>query len=148
MMTAKEKIEIAIEVLNKYKLNGGEAIVESLSLILLGLKEVSTSSTEKEKTYFHLELRDKEGNVISTSNNHKTFLSAITTAGLREVYKLGLSHGTRPFLTEKPAKESTNKYVAVDEGLYMYKVGSAKSMKPLLDKISEALGLGWTVSLT
>ena len=136
-MTAKEKIEIAIEVLNKYKLNGGEAIVESLSLILLGM-----NSTEKEKTYFHLELRDKEGNVISTSNNHKTFLSAITTAGLREVYKLGLSHGTRPFLTEKPAKESTNKYVAVDEGLYMYKVGSAKSMKPLLDKISEALGLG------
>ena len=68
MMTAKEKIEIAIEVLNKYKLNGGEAIVESLSLILLGMKEVSTSSTEKEKTYFHLELRDKEGNVISTSN--------------------------------------------------------------------------------
>ena len=142
-MTAKEKIEIAIEVLNKYKLNGGEAIVESLSLILLGM-----NSTEKEKTYFHLELRDKEGNVISTSNNHKTFLSAITTAGLREVYKLGLSHGTRPFLTEKPAKESTNKYVAVDEGLYMYKVGSAKSMKPLLDKISEAFGLGWTVSLT
>ncbi len=48
MMTAKEKIEIAIEVLNKYKLNGGEAIVESLSLILLGMKEVSTSSTVKE----------------------------------------------------------------------------------------------------
>lgn len=141
----KEKLEVAIEVLKKYKIEGSEPIVEALSEKLAVIIERNLNRIRQGG--HHISIIDKNGDIISTSNNRDTFLMVIKTAGFQDVKNLGIEINSRPFITDSPDPKLKKKYRSIGNGMYIYKVITAKSMKPIIETICDKLGLSWTVYL-
>lgn len=148
-LNAKEKLQISIDTLRKYNLNGSESIIESLSLILRGMEEAETevSNTAIKKERFHIILKDRNNKRISKSANPKTLEMAVLLAGLSKVRDLNIKFFDHPFITDAPTKNDKNKYRLIGDNLYIRKIDSAKLMEPILQQINESLNLGWTIIL-
>lgn len=138
------ELKIAIAVLKKYKIAGSEPIIESLSQMLVPSEDVKSSRRHE---YHHLLIVDGEGEVISTSNNKESFILALRKAGINEIYNLSLKINNRPFITKIPEPKYRKKYRAIENELYIHNISSAKSMKPILETVSEKFGLNWTIYL-
>lgn len=141
----KKKLEVAIEVLKQYKIEGSEPIVEKLSEKLAVI--IGSNPVKIEQGGHHLLIKDNNGEIISRSNNRDTFLMVIKTAGVQQIKEIGIQINNRPFITDSPDRKLKKKYRSIENGMYIHKVITAKSMKPIVETICDKLGLSWTVYL-
>lgn len=88
-----------------------------------------------------------DGSFIQEKKASETFVKAIQQAGVLKVRELGMSYSRVPLVSNTKDKKYGNTQHPVGNGFYVFtNTGTAKK-KEQLDRISNALNLGWTVEI-
>lgn len=88
-----------------------------------------------------------DGSFIQEKKACDTFVKAIQQAGVLKVRELGMSYSRVPLVSNTKDKKYGNTQHPVGNGFYVFtNTGTAKK-KEQLDRISNALNLGWTVEI-
>lgn len=94
-----------------------------------------------------LRIHRKNGTILQEHNAATTFTSALIEAGLVRVRELGLKSCRINIVSTTIDKKYGHKQREAAPGLYVITNNSTMEKKRLLDRISNALNLGWTVEI-
>lgn len=94
-----------------------------------------------------LVVHKKDGTIIQEKNAATTFTEAIRQAGLLNVRSLGLKYCGVNLVSTTKDKKYGNAQREVAPSLYVLTHSNTKDKKKMLDKISNALQLGWKVDV-
>ena len=106
-------------------------------------KKKATSISPKTGICIHR----KDGSILQERNAALTFVSAIKEAGLIRVRELGLKFCRVNIVSTTIDQKYSDTQHEAAPGLYVLTHSSTKDKKKMLDKINEALHMGWTVEI-
>ena len=89
----------------------------------------------------------KDGTILQEHNAAKTFIAAITEAGLIKVRDLGLKFCRVNIVSTTIDKKYGHAQHEAAPGLYVLTHSSTMDKKKMLDRINKALNMGWTVEI-
>lgn len=90
----------------------------------------------------------KNGTIIQEKYAGDTLATAIKEAGAKRVRNLGLVCCRIPLVSTTLDKKYGETQVEIEPGLFVIKHSSNEAKKRYLEKISEALDLGWTIEIS
>lgn len=89
----------------------------------------------------------RDGSVLQEKTAALTFATAIKEAGLLTVRQLGYKSRKVPLVSTTLDEKYGSRQLEMEPGLFVITHSNTKEKKKWLDKISDALGLGWTVKI-
>ena len=146
-----QEVQDVINSLYPFYPTGAEATIMNLfeRIIFARALSLSVASTLTKKTGL-LKVTRRDGSVIQMNTSASTFVLAILEAGIRRVYDLRIP-AFGGFLVDdtiNPKSEyAATQYYEPISGLYILKHSNTLGKKRNLERISDKLGLGWTVEI-
>ena len=89
----------------------------------------------------------KDGSVMQERDAATTFVAAIVEAGPLRVRQLGLKYCRINIVSTTKDQKYGRAQREIERGLYVLTHSNTKDKKKMLDRISNALHLGWTVEI-
>ena len=92
-------------------------------------------------------IRRKDGSILQEQDAATTFTSAIIEAGLLKVRELDIRFCRINVVSTTKDKKYGNAQREAAPGLYVLTHSSTKDKKKMLDRINNALNMGWTIEI-
>ena len=89
----------------------------------------------------------RDGSILQEKSAALTFAMAVKEAQLLKVRKLGLKCRKVPIVSTTRDKKYGNRQFEMESGLFVITHSSTYEKKKLLERINEALHLGWKVEI-
>jgi hypothetical protein len=112
-------------------------------------KEFGPRTTKHEKKAPDTEIcvYRKDGSILQEHNAATTFVAAIVEAGPLRVRQLGIKYCRINIVSTTKDQKYGHAQREIERGLYVLTHSNTKDKKKMLDRISNALHLGWTVEI-
>ena len=103
--------------------------------------------SEKRSPSTGLYIVRRDGTILQEKTAALTFVAAVKEADVLKVRELGLKFCKVPIVSTTRDKKYGNRQVEVEPGLYVMTHSNNKEKKDRLNRITEALNLGWKVEI-
>lgn len=158
MPTIKEAKEVMTLLYPFYPADDEQKVLNLLEVLIFGgnltvslsTGPVLSSSHKKRKTpapATGIRITRKDGSILQMRTAGDTLVQAIIEAGPMNVYNLGIICCGFPLVANSISPKYGLTQVEVLPGIYVMKHSNTKMKKGFLDRISDALGLGWKVDI-
>jgi hypothetical protein len=106
-----------------------------------------TTKQEKKAPGTEICVYRKDGSILQEHNAATTFVAAIVEAGPLRVRQLGIKYCRINIVSTTKDQKYGHAQREIERGLYVLTHSNTKDKKKMLDRISNALHLGWTVEI-
>ena len=106
-----------------------------------------TTKQEKKAPGTGLCVYRRDGSILQEHDAATTFVAAIVEAGPLRVRQLGLKYCRINIVSTTKDQKYGHAQREIERGLYVLTHSNTKDKKKMLDRISNALHLGWTVEI-